>query len=98
MQGSGVMRGDRDLAQPFRLRIIKLQRTSGHQTGSWDPDESLYGSKGGRIYCTTLAAMTLEVYYRYLRLYDDPSIPTETDSPAGRRREPPTTVSNPEDR
>ena len=84
----------------IRDRIVKLQRTSGHQTGSWDPDESLYGSKGGRIYCTTLAALTLEVYYRYLRLYDEPKIPTEVDStprirPPG--REPPGRVSNPED-
>ena len=45
--------------------------------GSWDPDGSLYGTKGGRIYCTTLAALTLEVYYRYLRLYDEPKIPLE---------------------
>ena len=85
----------------IRDRIVNLQRTSGHQTGSWDPDESLYGSKGGRIYCTTLAALTLEVYYRYLRLYDDPTIPTEGDVTPGIRppgREPPATVSNPEDR
>jgi len=60
-----------------RDRIVKLQRDSGHQIGSWDPDGSLYGNKGGRIYCTTLAAMTLEVYYRYLRLYDEPKIPLE---------------------
>jgi hypothetical protein len=43
--------------------------------GSWDPDDSVYGSRGGRIYCTTFAALTLEVYYRYLRLYDRPSLP-----------------------
>jgi hypothetical protein len=84
-----------------RDRIVKLQRTAGHQAGSWDPDESLYGSKGGRIYCTTLAAMTLEVYYRYLRLYDEPKIPTGDKPTPGARppgREPPDTVSNPEDR
>jgi hypothetical protein len=69
----------------IRDRIVGLQRTSGHPTGSWDPDESLYGSKGGRIYCTTLAAMTLEVYYRYLRLYDEPSLPLEPSAtPDGR--------------
>jgi hypothetical protein len=85
----------------IRDRIVGLQRRSGHQAGSWDPDESLYGSKGGRIYCTTLAALTLEVYYRYLRLYDDPKIPTEADASLDiepRRREPPATAINPEDR
>jgi hypothetical protein len=60
-----------------RDKIVGLQRNSGHQMGSWEPDSSLYGSKGGRIYCTTLAALTLEVYYRYLRLYDEPKIPLE---------------------
>lgn len=85
----------------IRDRIVGLQRSSGHQTGSWDPDESLYGAKGGRIYCTTLAALTLEVYYRYLRLYDDPNIPTEATATSGLsppQSEPPAAVSNPEDR
>jgi hypothetical protein len=88
----------------IRDKIVTLQRASGHQTGSWDPDESLYGAKGGRVYCTTLAALTLEVYYRYLRLYDEPKIPLEPDAtpdigPQRRdRTEPPATVTNPEDR
>ncbi len=56
----------------IRDRLVGLQRTAGHQTGSWDPDSSLYGAKCGRIYCTTLAVLTLEVYYRYLRLYAEP--------------------------
>jgi hypothetical protein len=64
-----------------RDRIVGLQCGSGHQAGSWAPDASLYGSKGGRIYCTTLAALTLEVYYRYLRLYDEPKIPLEAAEP-----------------
>ena len=85
-----------------RDRIVGLQRSSGHQTGSWDPDESLYGSKGGRIYCTTLAALTLEVYYRYLRLYDDPKIPLEEpDDPLDidtRPISPNSPAGNPEDR
>jgi hypothetical protein len=71
----------------LRDRLIGLQSTSGHQTGSWEPDSSLYGAKGGRIYSTALAALTLEVYYRYLRLYDAPKIPVEAgplSAPAGR--------------
>ncbi len=61
----------------LRDRLVGLQRNTGHQMGSWEPDQSLYGSKGGRVYCTALAALTLEVYYRYLRLYDEPKIPLE---------------------
>jgi hypothetical protein len=75
----------------IRDRIVRLQHASGHRSGSWDPDESLYGAKGGRIYSTALAALTLEVYYRYLRLYDEPKLPVEADeAPAltAPRREP----------
>jgi hypothetical protein len=69
----------------IRDRIVGLQSTAGHQTGSWEPDNSLYGAKGGRIYCTTLAALSLEVYYRYLRLYDAPMIPLEAGQAPARR-------------
>jgi len=67
-----------------RNRLVGLQRKSGHQAGSWDPDDSVYGVRGGRIYCTTLAALSLEVYYRYLRLYEKPSLDRddEGDAPA----------------
>ena len=58
-----------------RDQIIRRQRLKGHAAGSWDPDESQYGTHGGRIYCTALATLSLEVYYRYLRLYDEPKIP-----------------------
>ena len=58
-----------------RDEIVRRQRTNGHPAGSWDPDDSPYGVKGGRIYGTALATLSLEVYYRYLRLYDEPSIP-----------------------
>jgi len=55
-----------------RDQVVRRQRLDGHRAGSWDPDDSDYGAKGGRIYCTALAALTLEVYYRFLRLYDEP--------------------------
>jgi hypothetical protein len=56
--------------------IVGRQRTTGHQAGSWDPDESEWGPYGGRIYCTALGTLSLEVYYRFLRLYDDPRLPS----------------------
>ncbi len=58
-----------------RDEITRRQVVQGHAAGSWAPDPSPYGVKGGRIYCTALATLSLEVYYRYLRLYDDPKIP-----------------------
>jgi hypothetical protein len=77
----------------IRDKIVGLQTISGHQSGSWEPDGSQYGSKGGRIYCTTLAALSLEVYYRYLRLYDEPKIPLEAGATPDRRPdEPPRSI------
>jgi hypothetical protein len=64
-----------------RDQIVRRQHTSGHIAGSWDPDDSLYGVKGGRIYCTALATLSLEVYYRFLRLYDDPKLPAAGAAP-----------------
>ncbi len=40
--------------------------------GSWDPDKpskDAWGEAGGRLMVTSLATLTLEVYYRYLPLY-----------------------------
>ncbi len=52
----------------MRDYLIATQSTESHESGSWHfPD--LYGDKGGRLYNTALAVMTLEVYYRYLPLY-----------------------------
>jgi hypothetical protein len=66
----------------IRQRVVSLQQSSGHRAGSWDPDESMYGARGGRVYCTALGALTLEVYYRYLRLYDEPRLPVRSEAGA----------------
>jgi hypothetical protein len=39
--------------------------------GSWDPAGDLWGSRGGRVMVTSLAVLTLEIYYRYVPLWDD---------------------------
>jgi hypothetical protein len=54
----------------MREYLIETQATTGHEAGSWFLDGSDDGiHAGGRLYCTALAAMTLEVYYRYMPLY-----------------------------
>ena len=58
-----------------RDQVVSRQQTRGHKAGSWDPDDSPYGTHGGRIYSTALATLTLEVYYRFLRLYSTPDAP-----------------------
>lgn len=50
----------------IRDHLIKKQNTRGGDLdGSWD-DKSKWASRGGRVYTTTMATLTLEVYYRYL--------------------------------
>lgn len=50
--------------------LISLQvRGNPTNDGSWNPDGGHTGSAGGRLVCTCLALLTLEVYYRHLPLY-----------------------------
>jgi hypothetical protein len=54
----------------IRDMLVRAQCTRGHRSGSWDPD--CYWARGfaGRIYSTALMTLTLEVYYRYLPMYE----------------------------
>ena len=49
--------------------LLTLQTTSGVNEGSWEPN-GLWAGYGGRAYSTAMGALTLEVYYRYLPVYD----------------------------
>jgi hypothetical protein len=54
----------------MREYLIKTQATEGHEVGSWYFPES-HSTPGGRLYTTAMATMTLEVYYRYMPIYQD---------------------------
>ena len=59
----------------MRDYLIDTQSRKGHQYGSWYFDGADHGSgAGGRLYCTAMAAMTLEVYYRHMPLYRPQSV------------------------
>ena len=45
------------------------QRVEGNLAGSWDPD-TVWGGYGGRVYSTAMATLCLEIYYRYLPIYE----------------------------
>ncbi len=47
--------------------LLPSQIVGTEKDGSWDPAGE-WGPAGGRVYTTAIAAMTLEVYYRYRRL------------------------------
>ncbi|MCP4886753.1 MAG: terpene cyclase/mutase family protein [Planctomycetaceae bacterium] len=53
----------------LRDHLVATQATSGHERGSWHFQDR-WGDIGGRLYTTAMCAMTLEVYYRYLPLYE----------------------------
>ncbi len=54
--------------EAVREMLIDQQATGGHERGSWW-EKGGNTRRGGRLYCTAMATMTLEVYYRYLPLY-----------------------------
>lgn len=45
--------------------LLDRQRSDSDFSGSWDPDP-LWGGYGGRVFSTSLGALCLEAYYRYL--------------------------------
>ena len=64
----------------MRRVLIDTQAKEGCAAGSWDPAAPApdqWGAQGGRLVITSLSALTLEVYYRYLPLY---KLDTEDDA------------------
>jgi len=53
----------------MREHLIRTQEKEGHKAGSWNPKGTDWGSRGGRVYATGMALLTLEVYYRHLPMY-----------------------------
>ena len=55
--------------QAMKKTLLQLQEKKGTDEGSW-PANGVWGSYGGRVYSTAMATLNLEVYYRYLPVYD----------------------------
>jgi len=53
----------------LRDQLVETQVKRGDAAGSWKPTGDRGAGAGGRLYQTCLSVMTLEVYYRYLPLY-----------------------------
>jgi len=54
----------------MREHLVDSQATEGHEAGSWHfPKGDQGAARGGRLYCTAMATMILEVYYRHLPIY-----------------------------
>jgi hypothetical protein len=60
--------------QMRRVLIESQDKSDKCAAGSWDPlqpHKDQWGEQGGRMMVTSLAALSLEVYYRYLPLYQE---------------------------
>jgi hypothetical protein len=71
------MGGDRwkQWNQALHPLLIDAQVNKGRLAGSWDPrgraSDRWGAQNAGRIYVTSLNLLSLEVYYRYLPIYQD---------------------------
>ncbi len=68
----------------MRDQLVDSQAKKNHEAGSWfisDEGNRLarHNQLGGRLYCTAMATMILEVYYRHMPIYGKQS--TEADFP-----------------
>ncbi len=54
--------------ESLRDLLVAEQLETGENAGSWDPNGP-WGPYGGRVYSTALSTLCLEVYYRFLPLY-----------------------------
>ncbi len=57
----------------MKNHLVGTQVSDGRDRGSWHFSGN-HGDTGGRLYNTALAAMTLEVYYRYLPVYQQKNL------------------------
>lgn len=75
------MEGDMWIAWNNKMKamLLKSQSNKDHEAGSWyDGVNGGHGAHAaGRIYCTSLATMMLEVYYRHLPIYRNQSVQDE---------------------
>ena len=57
------------MEQEHASRTLDDQIGEGDLAGSWDP-KCIWGGYGGRVYSTAMSALCLEIYYRFLPLYN----------------------------
>jgi len=67
----------KDWNERMREYLVNSQEKNGHMAGSWwfltdpkNPASVIANQTGGRLYVTAMCCLTLEVYYRYLPVYD----------------------------
>lgn len=72
--GKGLMW--RQWNRKMRDQLVEQQATTGHEKGSWYV-EGRHNPRGGRLYMTAMATMSLEIYYRYMPIYGESAVDEE---------------------
>ncbi len=67
----------RDWNTKLRDQLVATQGKEGHEKGSWYIRSTHASQSGGRLYMTAMGAMTLEVYYRHMPIYQAESVDRE---------------------
>lgn len=64
--------------ESMKKLLLRTQHSDhdGHLAGSWEVADP-FGNAGGRLYMTSLAVLTLEIYYRFLPLYNEDAMNLE---------------------
>jgi hypothetical protein len=52
----------------MRDELVGIQSRDGHADGSWFLPGG-HNDPGGRLYCTAMGTMILEIYYRHMPIY-----------------------------
>lgn len=56
--------------EAMRDQLVQSQCQTGHEKGSWYFEKGDLGTaSGGRVYCTAMSLLILEVYYRHVPLF-----------------------------
>ncbi|MFN3189456.1 MAG: hypothetical protein ACE361_02950 [Aureliella sp.] len=64
----------------IKQRLLETQRPPyDSEAGSWMPDK-MWGGYGGRVYSTAMSCLCLEVYYRYLPMYQGGNVAGRRDA------------------
>lgn len=61
----------------MRDQLVGSQEKAGHLKGSWHMNGDHGSDRGGRLYCTSMATMILEVYYRHSPIYGKGAVEEE---------------------
>jgi hypothetical protein len=67
--------------EEMRDYLVNTQVKNGADKGSWQFNGDHGSERGGRLYCTAMACMTLEVYYRHLPIYRKQASEMEFEGP-----------------